>query len=355
MPSYLCHFCHRIISGKYYTFELPHIQAKVCLKCFQTLPRCKVCNFPLKKDIEQWDGLCSHCKKKAPQCSICKKPIFGQYMQIQSEKICLSCQKKAPTCYQCKRPLSEYMEVQGKKICLACAQKLEYCHGCQTPLWKQYVQYDGDSRKFCKQCSQKKNLCSVCFMPLGNMFRTMSDQRRICSRCLKTAIKSSNQVKAILKKILPIMQRLFRINISPFTSFHLIDYHTLQKLREKYDTAGRIDKKSLGIFIGKDGALDIYILEYLPYSMCVGTLAHEYTHAWQSENLRSDTDILYIEGLAQWVAYYVLLDMGYTTEADRIPKMTGIYGKGFHKIMKLEKKYGKATLLEKFKQKFGRS
>ena len=181
------------------------------------------------------------------------------------------------------------MEVQGKSLSCLCT-KIRILPWLQTPLWKQYVQYDGDSRKFCKQCSQKKNLCSVCFMPLGNMFRTMSDQRRICSRCLKTAIKSSNQVKAILKKILPIMQRLFRISISPFTSFHLIDYHTLQKLREKYDTAGRIDKKSLGIFIGKDGALDIYILEYLPYSMCMEHY-DEYTHVLQSENLHDLTQI----------------------------------------------------------------
>ena len=348
----ICHFCHNTINGKYYNFESQFQKIHICLHCYQSLPKCKGCNIPINTAREQAAKLCMNCQKNLPKCAICGKNIIGKYAKYANMFVCSTCMRKAPHCEICSRPLKEYITIQGKKLCSECANKIEFCAGCHAPLLGEYFQFKNDSRKFCKKCTNKNNLCNICSMPLGTMFHTLFDERKICNNCFQTAVKTPEQASKILNQILPIIKRKFNIVIPSSTVLHLVDYKTLLKLRHQYKMPGSGDSHALGIFVGQGKLLDVYILDYLPYALCLSTLAHEYTHAWQNRHLRNDTNLLYIEGMAQWVAYHVLLELGFVKEATNITKQDDIYGAGFEKMQKLEKKYGILELCKKLEKKF---
>jgi hypothetical protein len=74
-------------------------------------------------------------------------------------------------------------------------------------------------------------------------------------------------------------------------------------------------------------------------------MAHEYTHAWQSDRFPNDTSLLWVEGLAEWMAYKTLVYYGYHQQASLIPVQLDVYGQGFRKVQKVEQKYGEKNVL----------
>ncbi|NDD29803.1 MAG: hypothetical protein EB084_16215 [Proteobacteria bacterium] len=59
---------------------------------------------------------------------------------------------------------------------------------------------------------------------------------------------------------------------------------------------------------------EIWLVSGLSVPRTLGVLAHELTHAWQSENAPQQDRKLQ-EGFATWVQYHVLLNEGYASEA----------------------------------------
>ncbi|NUM36914.1 MAG: hypothetical protein HUU50_20410 [Candidatus Brocadiae bacterium] len=344
MGDTLCSFCRKSISGKYWKFS----EKNVCLKCYQTLPKCQSCNIPCSKKDNRGETYCESCRKKLPLCSYCKKHILGQYIVVKGKNVCQACRKKFPACARCQSPMKEYLVVHDKKICLSCSTSLECCASCRIPLLDGYYYYPGDERKFCHTCQKKGLKCDICTLPLGTGYKSLPDKRKICSICLKTSVRTTEKAKEILQKLLPALSKNFSLKVRSSTQLHLVASSTIASLRSQYpNTIGSKDQRSLGIFVRKGNAFDVYIESFLPYSLCLSVLAHEYTHAWQADHFQPKASTLYVEGMAQWVSYHTLKFYGYEREASLIPIQQDIYGQGFRKIQEIEKRYGKNAVISK--------
>lgn len=252
--------------------------------------------------------------------------------------------------------MKEYLTVKDKKICLSCSSSLEYCASCHIPLLDGYFYYPGDSRKFCQNCNKKGLKCDICTLPLGKEYRMLPDKRKICSVCLKTSVRTTDKASQILQKLLPVLEKNFSMKIRSSTQLHLVDSKVIASLRKQYpNTVGSKDQRSLGIFVRKGNTFDVYIENFLPYSLCLGVLAHEYTHAWQADHFQTKAGVLYVEGMAQWVSYHILKFFGYDKEASSITVQEDIYGQGFRKIQTIENRYGKDSVLRKLLELCGKT
>ena len=348
-----CLYCKLPIHGKYLQYGN---KFTVCLKCDKTLVHCSICKIPLRASIRQnGKSYCNECLKKAQKCYYCDEYIFGQYYKVSQNNICKKCYEKAPRCVRCNIPVKEYLVVNKQNICIPCSQAIDYCAVCQIPLINQFYKYSGSNRKFCKDCSQKRNKCVMCAMPLTKKYHQLKDKRVICSLCMKTAVKTSSEAQKILQIVLTYLKQNYSMNIRNTIKLNLVDSKTLLKIRGKsLIKAGKKDRRALGIFLRKGESFDVYIEKYLPYALCLGTLAHEYTHAWQADHFPKNASILYIEGMAEWIAYNTLLHCNYKKDAKRILTQKDIYGQGLKRIKKLEKKYPKKQIINKILQMAGR-
>lgn len=85
----------------------------------------------------------------------------------------------------------------------------------------------------------------------------------------------------------------------------------------------------------------IYILNNLAVDDFLGTAAHEFTHAWQTENCPPDQNLITKEGFADWVAYKVLqFDGAINTSQGIFYRSDPVYGQGFKTMIQLDDKSG---------------
>ena len=79
-------------------------------------------------------------------------------------------------------------------------------------------------------------------------------------------------------------------------------------------------------------------MEYgLPQIVLLEVLAHEYAHAWQSENCRQDLPIEELEGFAEWVAYKLLDGWGCYRRSERMLRRDDLYGRGLKLVLGWER------------------
>jgi hypothetical protein len=95
----------------------------------------------------------------------------------------------------------------------------------------------------------------------------------------------------------------------------------------------------------------IYMINDLAVDDFLGTVAHEFAHAWQTENCPPNQNIVIKEGFADWVAYKVLQMDGAINASNNIfYRVDPVYGKGFKIILQVEDQRGLAGVLEYVKK-----
>jgi hypothetical protein len=108
------------------------------------------------------------------------------------------------------------------------------------------------------------------------------------------------------------------------------------------------EKRTLGLFcrfVPTDEYV-IYLLSGLPRTDFQAVTAHEYTHAWQSENCPPDQELILIEGFASWIEYQVYRKFGGMAGAKRIEESEDpIYGKGYREVREIAKEQGFVGLI----------
>jgi hypothetical protein len=105
----------------------------------------------------------------------------------------------------------------------------------------------------------------------------------------------------------------------------------------------------VGFFVQKHGQRTIYVDRGLPRATLIGTLAHEFAHAWQADYAPHKQDTLLSEGFAEWVAYKVLVALKHTREAARATRREDEYGRGLRYFITLEQQAGRARVLSEAK------
>jgi len=104
----------------------------------------------------------------------------------------------------------------------------------------------------------------------------------------------------------------------------------------------------LGLYRYKDGKSEIFLLYGLPPELLYETAAHEYAHAWQTENAVHPNQSPQIqEGFAQWVAAQILKVKGYTQTLAKLEKRTDHpYGTGYQLFKRIHDNAGRNDVLE---------
>ncbi|WP_372369192.1 basic secretory protein-like protein [Candidatus Uabimicrobium sp. HlEnr_7] len=340
-----CGFCKQKITGKFWQSRNNYF----CTKCYQKSKKCNHCGLPARRGIKRGSKIyCSICTSKAKRCKHCNKHIFQKYWQVDQAVLCSGCYNKMPKCFRCKRTTKDYLQIQSQILCVPCSNTVELCAKCHVPLIAKFFTFPNDKRKFCNNCVNSKNYCDTCSTPITGKYYQIGDKRNICGICMKTSVQNPTAAKKILHRVVQFVEKKFNMKINLATELELVDALTLAKLRTKNTIKyGASDRRALGLFVQRGNNYRVYIESLLPYSLCMGVLAHEYTHAWQADHFHKKPSLLILEGLAEWISYKTLIHYNYKTEAQRIEKQRDIYGQGFRKIRNFEKKYGEKNILGK--------
>ncbi len=121
------------------------------------------------------------------------------------------------------------------------------------------------------------------------------------------------------------------------------------KLDELYQGAYR--GAEIGLYRNSGNCHDIFIMADMGRDSVIGTVAHEMTHAWQSDFCPADQDIVLKEGFANWIAYKILQKIGAFTYAQNILEHADpVYGVGFKKMLEWEDSLGERGVVEKVKK-----
>jgi hypothetical protein len=123
----------------------------------------------------------------------------------------------------------------------------------------------------------------------------------------------------------------------------MVDKSSLQKLDA--DSRGRC----FGIFVRQGAHKAIFIEHGLPRIVLLEVMAHEYAHAWQSENSPPDAPLIVQEGFAEWVAYKLLASWGCYRRSDRMLRRDDLYGRGLRVILGWEAAGGEREVFSKMR------
>lgn len=103
----------------------------------------------------------------------------------------------------------------------------------------------------------------------------------------------------------------------------------------------------VGLYTFEKNYHHIYIINNLAVDQFLGTAAHEYAHAWQTENCPLNQNIVLKEGFADWVAYKVLqMDGAINASQNIFYRSDPVYGKGFKIILSIEDRGGIQAVLD---------
>ncbi|MFW9923013.1 MAG: hypothetical protein ACFFDW_06960 [Candidatus Thorarchaeota archaeon] len=337
-----CDICEKAIIGSYTRFIDRSI---ACDSCMSKYLKCDRCSKPVVKYTKiRGKILCKSCLVNAPRCSVCNNPIVGTYWIIENEKICDYCYKIYERCNLCGMPSQFLFTVHDKKICYSCQEKAERCTSCGLPIVGRYFSYKNQSGIYCEHCEKSAPHCDSCGRPMSLHYLEISDGRKICVECQRSAVISEEQLQKLVEIAIDGMSKI-GLEIGQSINYRVISKKLLdRKIKEAgvEVTAGR----NLGLFQRKDEKMNIYIQSHLPMQIALGTICHELGHAWQSENVIIDQSLQTREGFCEWVSYKILNMSGYQGQAELILGREDIYGKGFHNILDFEKDNGTRTLLD---------
>ncbi|MCA9435520.1 MAG: hypothetical protein KC978_07020 [Candidatus Omnitrophica bacterium] len=117
----------------------------------------------------------------------------------------------------------------------------------------------------------------------------------------------------------------------------------LLQLSEKADDSS---SPTVGAFDDKEGVGVLTIRPGLGGRVLVQVIAHEWTHAWQSENCPRGQDLKVHEGFAQWVTGELLRELGWDREFENLSTREDFYGEAYHWAAEFENMNGRAALFQ---------
>lgn len=334
-----CYVCGKELQpGTYWLFG----NKPVCQNCYNTLPKCEICKIPVKNFVYV-DGkrVCYDCYYKLYSCSICgRKAIKLWTLKDTSTGItksyCDDCiAKYGPRCAACGQPLVNSSSSSGDYVEITSKVTLE----------KKY---------YCENCYKTLKKCDICGLLVKAGIRPLSDGRYLCEDCLKTAVFDYNEVKAIYDEVVPAVQNILGSKIETVPPLYLVDQKQLKDVQKETDS---FSVNELGFYYrdklylsdnNKYKPVDprIYILFGEPRSIIFWSVAHEFGHAWFSENCPPNQSNEIVEGFAQWVAYKMALIKGYNNEINKQMSRPDVYGSGLRKLVEIENRGGARAVLK---------
>lgn len=219
------------------------------------------------------------------------------------------------------------------------------CNSCGQVIQGRYYRFFIYDEVYCNYCFTNYNHCTHCGVPIGTKGVMLTDGQFICPRCYKSSVLSETTALSIFAEVRNEMQYQLGLVVNHNVGIIMVDKKQLEQMGKslgKGNDAVNLRGFYYRVVTGtKIYESNIFLLYGVPWEKMVGTVAHEYTHAWQTENCPRGQNIVLVEGFAQWVAYKILISKGYQREAKHLTNMPDpVYGNGLRYMLELEKSYG---------------
>lgn len=225
----------------------------------------------------------------------------------------------------------------------AVAEECWLCHKTSPPHPLSTVTYTearSVRHSVCETCKKGKPKCDVCGGPTSASQEV--DGRYICPECKKVAIDTKAEMDTIYKEVQRYVEGLTGLKVDSLPPVMLV-------MGDEMDTrfaegSGRSFRAHA--FYQPYNPELIYVLSGHSAYDLGPTLAHEFTHAWQSRHCPQQ-DRMLKEGFASWVGYKYAQSKGYS---EQMARMKGArdpdYGEGLRKCLEIEQKSGGKGLVE---------
>lgn len=287
-----------------------------------------------------------------PFCNLCGQPTYGQgvvYRRQSQRKglvICLSCEDETKRCEICQIPVHPAMSEDG--LCPTCAEHSHVCAACERRIKGRGYQNLANNVWYCEHCFTRQPRCGICSGAVGRKGKKLHDGRFICAQCDKTAIYEFERANVLYRRVIALTRYHLGIHLKNRPALVLADR---QQMFDIIKQTSLHQPKNLdmifGVFVRRNEKRDIYIETGLPQILMLQVMAHEYAHAWQSENSPRHQDPLIREGFAEWVAYRVLTTIGSVKKAALMEQRHDLYGQGLQLMLSLERKGGRRAVFER--------
>lgn len=355
----VCDLCRDQIQGKYMSYRIFGRTIDVCAKCEQSKPRCAACNVPHNTQqlrLHKGERLCSVCLSKAEYCYMCDDRITGRYLSFgkgkEKKNYCTSCFNNNPKCPACGVPHTKRELARESGLCKSCDSTLQSCGACGEPVFGKFYKYEFSDEVFCNNCHSNKPHCYTCSLPVGKTYWEFQDGREICEKCNSRSVIDSKKIEAIMEESKKLVHKYVGIQaLEPFT-LHVEPLNAKSSVSAGRAKTGKTEESplygaELGLYRYKDGKSEIFLLYGLPIEMIYETAAHEYAHAWQTENVPPNQSVELKEGFAQWVGAKILQVKGYREALKRLEaRRDRPYGTGYHKMKAIENRYGRKAVID---------
>ena len=295
-------------------------------------------------------------RRPARFCHLCGKPLRSRYLVYNSTLVvCASCDASCPRCARCGVPVAQSALAGGSPLCASCARDAPRCAACSQPITSTWYTFEellpiAAPRKFCPRCVQGRPRCDLCRAPVSTGAQPLADGQYRCALCLSDIVLDDAAVRTIYSEALDqVAQALTgRLQVAP--ALRVVSRRNMGEIRRRYEhhlaePAGASNHHVLGYFVQAHGATTIYVEEFLPRGLLLGTLAHELAHAWQTEQALHLKDPKLREGFAEWVAYRVLVARGLSSLAERATRRDDVYGRGLRHFLNVENRFGFAGVI----------
>ena len=299
-------------------------------------------------------------RRAARFCHLCGKPLLSRYLVYNSTLVvCAACDASCQRCARCGVPIAQSAYPGDASLCRACVRDAPRCAGCSQPITSTWYTFEellpvAAPRKFCPRCVQGRPRCDLCRAPVSVGVQPLADGQYRCALCLSDIVLDDGVVRAVYSEALGQIAQALAGHLRIAPALQVVSRRNMGEIRRRYEhhlaePVGASSHHVLGYFVQAHGTATIYVEEYLPRGLLLGTLAHELAHAWQTEQGLHLKDAKVREGFAEWVAYRVLVARGLTPLAERATRRDDVYGRGLRHFLNIENRFGYAGVVARAK------
>lgn len=280
-------------------------------------------------------------------CHLCGRALIGSYTRYSTGLVvCPQCQQSAPRCDHCHQPARDPLKVDHQQFCKTCLAQLPRCGACGKPISGQFYRFGDSSQPYCPTCTDQLPHCGVCGAPVGKSGQRLSGGQYRCGECSRTLVTDEQSVHDLYRAVIKEAETILNITVQQIPNLIIAEPAQLAAVRHTYgDPEPSAPESSgqhvVGFFAQQGSSRTIYVEYGLPRANLIGTLAHEYAHAWQADHAPSPQTELMREGFAEWVSYRMLVALGHTREAARATRREDLYGRGLRYFVTLEQESGR--------------
>jgi len=280
-------------------------------------------------------------------CHLCGQPITGHYIKYSTGLVvCAQCQQHTARCSHCHQPARSLQQIGQQRFCKTCLATLPRCGACGKPISGKFYRFGDSPQPYCLECAEQRPPCDVCGAPLGKDGQRLAGGQYRCGECARTLVLDEQSVQALYQMVIQQAQTVLGISAATLPTLIVADPPELATVRQNFAARRPASPEGaiqhvVGFFTQQGAKRTIYVERGLPRASLIGTLAHEYAHAWQADHNPCDQKTLLHEGFAEWVAYRILVALGHTREAARATRREDIYGQGLRYFITLEQQSGR--------------